>query len=104
MHQAALTMRSVEELSLKSPNDTKVYRLCTLDNGLQALLIHDPEINREGQQPAPASRDHQHAVNASAEDSDSMADDDEEGSDEVGHCLSRPAAMATAPLPPSSAN
>lgn len=29
---------------IKSPNDKKLYRLITLENGLTALLLHDPDI------------------------------------------------------------
>ena len=30
----------------KSPNDDRVYRLIQLENGLQALLIHDPTADK----------------------------------------------------------
>ena len=67
----------------KSPNDRKAYRLHTLPNGLQALLVHDPEIGREAA-PAAGAR---LAAEASDSDVDSlMSGDEDEGSSEVtGH-------------------
>ena len=57
-------------LTLKSPNDPKAYRLCTLPNGLQALLVHDPEIGK--QQAAPG-----HAEEPTEEDMDDLLSGDE---------------------------
>ena len=72
-------MKRVTPLTLKSPSDKKEYRLCVLDNGLQALLIHDPEI---GQQQAEGVEEG-HAEDASDEDVDSLLSGDEEQSDGV---------------------
>ena len=74
---------TAEELSLKSPNDKKLYRLCRLPNGLQALLVHDPEINAVASQQA-ANGAPPHAVEPSDEDVDSlMSGDEEESGSEV---------------------
>ncbi|OIV95653.1 hypothetical protein TanjilG_01447 [Lupinus angustifolius] len=35
---------SSDDVVLKSPNDRRLYRLVELQNGLRALLVHDPEI------------------------------------------------------------
>ncbi|XP_004300711.1 PREDICTED: insulin-degrading enzyme-like [Fragaria vesca subsp. vesca] len=35
---------SSDDIVIKSPNDKKLYRLITLENGLTALLLHDPDI------------------------------------------------------------
>lgn len=35
---------SSDDIVIKSPNDNKLYRLITLENGLTALLLHDPDI------------------------------------------------------------
>ncbi|KAM5572813.1 nardilysin-like [Rosa sericea] len=35
---------SSDDIVIKSPNDNKLYRLITLENGLTALILHDPEI------------------------------------------------------------
>lgn len=79
-------VKAFEELALKSPNDKKLYRLCTLNNGLQALLIHDPEINAAKQNPEETNTELQHAVEPSDEDVESLMEDDDEddeGSEEV---------------------
>lgn len=35
---------SSDDIVIKSPNDNKLYRLIELENGLTALLLHDPDI------------------------------------------------------------
>lgn len=39
---------SSDDIVIKSPNDKRLYRLIELENGLTALLIHDPEIYPQG--------------------------------------------------------
>ncbi|EFN52789.1 hypothetical protein CHLNCDRAFT_138430 [Chlorella variabilis] len=84
-------MKATEELLLKSPADKKFYRLCTLDNGLQALLIHDPEINECCQQEEEGGAVQGHAEEASDEEVDSLLsgedgseEEEEESSEEEG--------------------
>lgn len=72
-------MVRTDALTLKSPNDRKLYRLCTLDNGLQALLVHDPEI---GQQQQHQAQEQGHAPEASDEDVDSLLSGGEEEEDD----------------------
>lgn len=73
-----------EELTLKSPADKKSYRLVTLGNGLQALLVHDPEIDLTGAAAQPAGLP-PHAEEPSEEDVDSLlsGDEGEESGSEV---------------------
>lgn len=65
-----------EELTLKSPADKKSYRLVTLANGLQALLVHDPEIDLAAAAAQPAGLP-PHAEELSEEDVDSLLSGDE---------------------------
>ncbi len=82
-------MVSSEQLTLKSPNDAKLYRLVVLDNGLQALLVHDPEIGQQHQHieqlAQPGAAPGRDALEGSDEDVDSLlsGDEDESGT-EVG--------------------
>ncbi|KAL5582861.1 hypothetical protein UlMin_015303 [Ulmus minor] len=39
---------SSDDIVIKSPNDRRLYRVIQLDNGLSALLVHDPEIYPDG--------------------------------------------------------
>ncbi|KAL0884547.1 hypothetical protein Bca101_008528 [Brassica carinata] len=39
---------SLDNVVVKSPNDQRLYRVIELENGLCALLIHDPDIYPEG--------------------------------------------------------
>lgn len=40
---------SSDDIVIKSPNDKRLYRLIKLENGLTALLIHDPKICPQGE-------------------------------------------------------
>ncbi|KAL4440115.1 hypothetical protein ABPG75_003116 [Micractinium tetrahymenae] len=80
-----------EPLTLKSPNDAKLYRLAVLDNGLQALLVHDPEIGQQQQQQneqaaEPGAAPGRDALEGSDEDVDSLlsGDEGESGSEDEG--------------------
>ncbi|AZZ91125.1 peptidase M16 [Hahella sp. KA22] len=46
LNKSPNTMPSVNNNIAKSPNDKRLYRAVTLDNGLQALLISDPETDK----------------------------------------------------------
>lgn len=63
-----------DDLVKKSPNDQRLYRYIELQNGLCAVLIHDPEICAQG--PVKASENSQ-----GTEDEDEDEDDEEEESD-----------------------
>ncbi|KAJ4834406.1 hypothetical protein Tsubulata_007349 [Turnera subulata] len=41
-----------DEVVIKSPNDRRLYRAIELDNGLCALLVHDPEIYNDNDSSA----------------------------------------------------
>jgi nardilysin len=72
---AAATLSSSDDVVLKSPNDSRLYRLIHLENGLQALLVHDPEIYPEG----PPKTD---AMDEEEEEEDDDEEDEEDGMDE----------------------
>ena len=72
----------------QSPNDARQYRSLQLANGINVLLIHDPEATSppgtevEGDADGAAGAKH----DTSDDDLDSLVSDDREGSEEV--CLS----------------
>ncbi|PRQ34797.1 putative insulysin [Rosa chinensis] len=39
---------SSDDIVIKSPNDKRLYRVIKLENGLTALLIHDPQVYPQG--------------------------------------------------------
>ncbi len=93
-----------EELTLKSPADKKSYRIVTMANGLQALLVHDPEIDLAAAAAQPAGPP-PHAEVPSEEDVDSLlsGDESEDSGSEVrlrwGHGAGqRPALLQSPPL------
>ncbi|WVZ56835.1 hypothetical protein U9M48_007311 [Paspalum notatum var. saurae] len=74
-----------DELVIKSPNDQRSYRLLRLDNGLCALLIHDPEIYADGNPPQDSKPHEDEEMEEEDEDGSWKDDeDDEEYSDEEG--------------------
>ncbi|KAF5744448.1 nardilysin-like isoform X1 [Tripterygium wilfordii] len=87
MVAASCTFRS-DDIVIKSPNDRRLYRVIELKNGLNALLVHDPEIYPEG--PPGDSEILQNNDREEAEveeeeysgDSDEEEDDEEEGEEE----------------------
>ncbi|KAJ1297238.1 hypothetical protein BS78_01G362300 [Paspalum vaginatum] len=84
MAAAAAASRN-DELVIKSPNDQRSYRLLRLDNGLCALLVHDPEIYADGYPPQD-SKPHEDEEMEEEDEDESWKDDedDEEYSDEEG--------------------
>lgn len=68
---------SSDDIVIKSPNDRRLYRLIKLENGLSALLVHDPEIYPEG--PPEHSKSLEHSEAEEEEDEDE--DDDEDGAE-----------------------
>ncbi|KAJ4719217.1 Insulin-degrading enzyme [Melia azedarach] len=77
---------SSDDVVIKSPNDRRLYRVLELENGLQALLVHDPEIysgdvktlenNEDGEESEEES------VDDEGEDEDEDGDEDEDEEDE----------------------
>lgn len=101
---AAMAAVRAQELTLKSPADKKSYRIVTLANGLQALLVHDPEIDLAAAAAQPAGPP-PHAEVPSEEDVDSLlsGDEGEDSGSEVrlhwgawSWSEARPAAVAAA--------
>ncbi|KAM2047075.1 hypothetical protein ACFX1T_005783 [Malus domestica] len=79
---ARCTFKS-DDIIIKSPNDRRLYRLIELENGLSALLVHDPEIYPEG--PPENSKSVEHREAEEEEEDDDMDDEDgEEGEDGEG--------------------
>ncbi|CAI0401778.1 unnamed protein product [Linum tenue] len=74
-----------DDTVIKSPNDRRLYRVLELDNGLCALLVHDPEIYPDGEAPKPGeegdSKTLGNGVRAMSED-DEFDDGDEEEDDD----------------------
>lgn len=56
---------SSDDIVIKSPTDRRLYRYIRLNNGLCALLIHDPDI-------------YDSIANGAAADEEQQLDDDEE--------------------------
>ncbi|OWM66636.1 hypothetical protein CDL15_Pgr010287 [Punica granatum] len=72
---------SSDDIVIKSPNDRRFYRLIRLDNGLSALLIHDPDICPDGDGASPNSTDCSDPELEGGEDADDE-DNDYPGSDD----------------------
>uniref|UniRef100_A0A7C9E4E2 Peptidase M16 N-terminal domain-containing protein n=1 Tax=Opuntia streptacantha TaxID=393608 RepID=A0A7C9E4E2_OPUST len=66
---------SSDDIVKKSPNDRKSYRYIELENGLCALLVHDPEIY-------PTDPPHQLTDGEEEDDEEEEEDDGEEDEDE----------------------
>ena len=63
----SLVVSKSDTTVIKSPNDKRLYRVLHLTNGLCAVLVHDPEIFSAG------------------ESSETLTDNEEEGSDESSY-------------------
>lgn len=73
---------SSDDLVVKSPNDRRLYRFLQLDNGLSALLVHDPEIYPDAC-PKP-SEDEEDEEDESEDSEEEEEDGDEEDEEEEG--------------------
>ncbi|KAF2589374.1 hypothetical protein F2Q70_00038058 [Brassica cretica] len=78
---------TLDNVVVKSPNDRRLYRVIELENGLSALLIHDPDIYPEGYAADQIDEDdedgeEEEEEEEEEEDSDGSYEDDEE--DEEG--------------------
>ncbi|KAM1900012.1 hypothetical protein ACFX14_029000 [Malus domestica] len=79
---ARCTFKS-DDIIIKSPNDRRLYRLIKLENGLSALLVHDPEIYPQG--PPDHSKSVEHSEAEEEEEDEDMDDGDgDEGEDSEG--------------------
>lgn len=73
---------SSDDIVVKSPNDRRLYRLVKLENGLRALLVHDPEIYPESPPKAARSDDEEEEEEEEGEEDDDDPEDEDE--DEEG--------------------
>lgn len=72
MAVGGVTFKS-DDIVIKSPNDCRLYRYIQLENGLCALIVHDPEIYPDGAlEPSKAP------ANTEEEEGEEEADDKEE--------------------------
>ena len=78
MASSACTFSS-DDIVIKSPNDSRLYRLIELENGLQALLVHDPEIYPDG---PPKSLENGHEVDEDLDEEEEEEEDEDVGDDE----------------------
>lgn len=69
-----------DDIVIKSPNDRRLYRVIELDNGLCALLVHDPEILSG--HDSETLRNSIQQEEAEEEECDDDDDDDEEDDSE----------------------
>ncbi|XP_048226972.1 nardilysin-like isoform X2 [Ricinus communis] len=73
---ARCTFKS-DDLVVKSPNDRRLYRVIELENGLCALLVHDPEIYPDIDSKTLGQHDE-----AEEEEEDDDNEEDSEGEDD----------------------
>lgn len=84
---ATKAVSTLDNVVVKSPNDRRLYRVIELENGLCALLIHDPDIYPEGSvadgQNIDADQiDEDDDDDGEEEDSDGSYEDDEDDEEE----------------------
>ncbi|KAA0033496.1 nardilysin-like [Cucumis melo var. makuwa] len=74
---------SSDDLVVKSPNDRRLYRFLQLDNGLSALLVHDPEIYPDGcPNPSLDEDEEDESEDSEGDEEDGDEEDEEEGGEE----------------------
>ncbi|KAJ6433313.1 hypothetical protein OIU84_017080 [Salix udensis] len=68
-----------DDVVIKSPNDKRLYRVIELENGLCALLVHDPEIYPDGvpDEVPDEARTVEDSENDDGEEEDDDDDDDD---------------------------
>uniref|UniRef100_A0A1J3GIJ4 Insulin-degrading enzyme n=1 Tax=Noccaea caerulescens TaxID=107243 RepID=A0A1J3GIJ4_NOCCA len=84
---ATKAVSTLDNVVVKSPNDRRLYRVIELENGLCALLIHDPDIYPEGsvadgQNTDTDQIDEDDDDDGEEEDSDGSYEDDEDDEEE----------------------
>ncbi|KAG5233552.1 nardilysin [Salix suchowensis] len=70
-----------DDVVIKSPNDKRLYRVIELENGLCALIVHDPEIYPDGV-PDEARTVEDIENDDGEEEDDDDADDGDDGDDD----------------------
>lgn len=73
---------SSDDIVIKSPTDRRLYRYIRLNNGLCALLIHDPDIYDSIANGAAADEEQQLDDDDDDEEEYSEDDDDDDDGDE----------------------
>lgn len=76
---------SSDDTVIKSPNDRRLYRVIQLENGLCALLVHDPDICSDDSKTLDNPEDEQDDVEegqSDYEDEDEESEEDEEDEDD----------------------
>lgn len=74
---------SFDDIVIKSPNDKRLYRFIRLDNGLSALLVHDPDIYPDSAPPKFTDcSDPEVEEGEDTDDEDSCFDEDEYSEDD----------------------
>uniref|UniRef100_A0A6N2MFF6 Peptidase M16 N-terminal domain-containing protein n=1 Tax=Salix viminalis TaxID=40686 RepID=A0A6N2MFF6_SALVM len=73
-----------DDVVIKSPNDKRLYRVIELENGLCALLVHDPEIYPDGvpDEIPDEARTVEDSENDDGEEEDDDDDDADDGDDD----------------------
>lgn len=70
---------SSDEIVIKSPNDKRLYRVIELENGLCALLVHDPEIySDDSSKTLENNTDEDEVESFDEQDEDDEYEDEEE--------------------------
>lgn len=71
-----------DDVVVKSPNDRRLYRFIQLNNGLSALLVHDPEIYPDGCPELSESVEQSGEEDEECEEEEDEEEEDSEGDDE----------------------
>ncbi|CAH8354392.1 unnamed protein product [Eruca vesicaria subsp. sativa] len=75
---------TLDNVVVKSPNDRRLYRVIELENGLSALLIHDPDIYPEGYAADQVDEDDEDGEEEEEDSDGSYEDDEDEDEDGEG--------------------
>ncbi|GFZ19970.1 insulinase (Peptidase family M16) family protein [Actinidia rufa] len=76
---------SSDDVVIKSPTDRRLYRYIQLQNGLCALLVHDPEIYADGpleQSKTPGVSEEEEVEDEDEDEGDEDGEDSEDDEDE----------------------
>lgn len=74
---------SSDDIVVKSPTDRRLYRYVQLQNGLCALLVHDPEIYPDGPvEPSKTNGEDQDDDEELEEEEEEEVDDDDDDEDD----------------------
>lgn len=73
---------SSDDIVVKSPSDRRLYRVIQLENGLTALIVHDPEIYPDGPPVHSEAEDMQCEDDGCDEDGSEDCEDEDEGEED----------------------